>query len=106
MLLPALVASLQRCGRHLEIYCVIKISRAISQNSMWKVIYVYAYSAGTEGAMNVQFPPSYAASVALSNDIRYSISNFPPKWYLFPERVTYSDYTGPHLYYQVMVGQF
>ena len=56
---------------------------------MRKVTYVYTYSAGTEGATNVRFSPSYAASVALSNDIRYSISNFPPKWYLFPERVTY-----------------
>ena len=35
--------------------------------------------------MNVRFSPSYVASVALSNDIRYSILNFSPKWYIpFP----------------------
>ena len=32
-LLLALVASLQSCGRRLDIYCVIEIPRAISRNS-------------------------------------------------------------------------
>ena len=37
---------------------------------MQKVTYVYLYSAGTEGAINVRFLSSLAASVALLNDIR------------------------------------
>ena len=39
----------------------------------------------------MRFSASYAASVALSKDMRNLISNFSPKMYLFPERVTYDE---------------
>ena len=59
---------------------------------MLEYVYVYAYSAGTEGATNVRFSASYAASIALLKGMRNSILNISPKMYL--------SQIGSHMYTQ------